>query len=176
MKCKGRNFKRECRKPFVTRGPVSIYSPSIGNHTQNFPQLSVPMIQTVLATPPTPGVWPVAWIWWTRAMQPPGQQNWFTDELRSQSKTKQWWELSGKPGEERIFSSWTWTWRMRGSCHCQDRMYLKTGLSQRKQNKRWRQQSGPAESTEHLRQTSWELHLLVNFKVFFFNSINTLWA
>ena len=42
MKSKGRNFKRECRKPFVTRGPVSIYSPSVSNHTQNFPQLSVP--------------------------------------------------------------------------------------------------------------------------------------
>ena len=57
MKCNGRHFKREYRKPFVTRGPVSIYSPSIGNHTQNFPQLSVPMIQTVLATPPAPGVY-----------------------------------------------------------------------------------------------------------------------
>ena len=40
LKHKGRDFKREYRKPFVTRGPVSIYSPSISNNTQNLPQLS----------------------------------------------------------------------------------------------------------------------------------------
>lgn len=55
MKCKGRNFKREYRKPFATWGPVIIHSPLL----VTIPRISLKsqslLIYKVLALPQLQG-------------------------------------------------------------------------------------------------------------------------